>query len=1267
MRITQNKLLALLLGLSAVLVPALAVADWYVATGIPVARSLLSSSDFRTEFASIDTNISDKLPTYTGNGDEWVVVNAGGTALTSIDNAAAQTLLSVAIGTDVQAWDTDLDAIAALADTDSNFIVGNGSAWVAETGATARTSLGLDTMATQAAGAVSISGGAVTGITDITVADGGTGSSNASDARTALGLAIGTNVQAYDAELGEIAALADTDNSIMVGNGSAWVLETPATYGATLGLVIGTNTQAWDTELDDIAALSDADSNIIVGSAAGWVAESGNTLRTSLGLAIGSDVQAHAVVLDNTTASYTTAEETKLTNIETAADVTDATNVAAAGAPIISAGAGAPGSTPATEGDIYIDTTGDNSWIATGTVNSADWKQASGAGGGDLLAANNLSDVAAAGTARTNLGLAIGTNVQAYDADLTTWAGITPSANIQSFNAAATYAAGRALLDLEAGTDFYSVSGADAAFEPIDATILVDADLGGSVQAYDADLLAIAALSSADSGFIVGSAGGWVVESGATARTSIGAQGSDADLTAIAALAKTDSSLMVGNGSTWILETGATLRTSLGLAIGSDVQAYDADLAAIAVLGKTNSNFMVANGSAWTVETGATARSSLGLGTLATANSIDDDDWATTDLAVANGGTGSSTAGNARTALGVAIGSDAQAWDADLDAIAALAKTDSNILVGNGTNWVLEPPATARTSLGLAIGSDVQAWAAVLDATTASFLTADETHLDNIETSADVTDAINVAAAGAPIISTSAGAPSSTPSAEGDVHVDTTGDTSWLAACTTSSACWKQATGAGGGDLLAANNLNDVANASTSRTNLGLAIGTNVQAYDAELGEIAALLDGDSNFIVGNGSAWVAETGATARTSMGLGSIATQAANSVSISGGAVTGITDITVADGGTGSSTAGGARTALGLVISTNVQAYDADLTTWAGITPSANIQSLNAAATYAAARTLLDLEAGTDFYSISAADAAFEPIDATILVDADLGVTAQAYDADLLALGAIASTDGNFIVGSAAGWVAESGGTARTSIGAQASDADLTAIAALAKTDSSLMVGNGSNWVLETGNTLRTSLGLAIGTDVQALDTDLTTIAGLAKTDSNIMVGNGSAWVLESGATARTSLGAVGLTGDESIAGEKTFTDADITINSALTTPNTSAAEVGFKGSPIVPKDITYELVLTDAGKTIYKSTGASGETITIPANAGVAFPVGTIIVIINGDGGTLSVAITTDTMVLAGAGTTGTRTLADDAMATIIKVATTTWYISGTGVT
>ena len=65
-----------------------------------------------------------------------------------------------------------------------------------------------------------------------------------------------------------------------------------------------------------------------------------------------------------------------------------------------------------------------------------------------LNAANNLSDLANASTARTNLGVVIGTNVQAYDADLTIYAGITPSANVQSVLGAANYAAIKTLFSL---------------------------------------------------------------------------------------------------------------------------------------------------------------------------------------------------------------------------------------------------------------------------------------------------------------------------------------------------------------------------------------------------------------------------------------------------------------------------------------------------------------------------------------------------------------------------------------------------------------------------------------------------------------------------------------------------------------------------------------------------------------------------------------------------------------------------------------------------
>jgi len=68
-------------------------------------------------------------------------------------------------------------------------------------------------------------------------------------------------------------------------------------------------------------------------------------------------------------------------------------------------------------------------------------------------------------------------------------------------------------------------------------------------------------------------------------------------------------------------------------------------------------------------------------------------------VAVTNGGTGADTAPGARTSLGLAIGTNVQAWDVDLDTLAGLSKSAGNFIVGDGTNWTVQSAATANDDI----------------------------------------------------------------------------------------------------------------------------------------------------------------------------------------------------------------------------------------------------------------------------------------------------------------------------------------------------------------------------------------------------------------------------------------------------------------------------------------------------------------------------------------------------------------------------------------
>ncbi len=137
-----------------------------------------------------------------------------------------------------------------------------------------------------------------------------------------------------------------------------------------------------------------------------------------------------------------------------------------------------------------------------------------------------------------------------------------------------------------------------------------------------------------------------------------------------------------------------------------------------------------------------------------------------------------------------------------------------------------------------------------------------------------------------------------------------------------------------------------------------------------------------------------------------------------------------------------------------------------------------------------------------------------------------------------------------------------------------------------------------------------------------------------------------------------GPVGATGVTGVAG--------------ATGPTGVTGATGPTGPSTIPQNsqsAAYTLVLGDAGSHIFHPAADTTARIwTIPANASVAYPVGTAITFVNeNSAGVITIAITTDTMRLAGAGTTGSRTLAANGIATALKVTSTSWLISGSGLT
>lgn len=116
----------------------------------------------------------------------------------------------------------------------------------------------------------------------------------------------------------------------------------------------------------------------------------------------------------------------------------------------------------------------------------------------------------------------------------------------------------------------------------------------------------------------------------------------------------------------------------------------------------------------------------------------------------------------------------------------------------------------------------------------------------------------------------------------------------------------------------------------------------------------------------------------------------------------------------------------------------------------------------------------------------------------------------------------------------------------------------------------------------------------------------------------------------------------------------------------TIGSSSYSLGYRDVPQNAQNGAYTLALADRGKHIY-SANSSGQTLTIPANATVAFPTGTAVSIVNRGTNPITVSPASGvTLRQAGTTNTGSRTVAVNGLATLLKVGGDTWFISGAGV-
>ena len=218
---------------------------------------------------------------------------------------------------------------------------------------------------------------------------------------------------------------------------------------------------------------------------------------------------------------------------------------------------------------------------------------------------------------------------------------------------------------------------------------------------------------------------------------------------------------------------------------------------------------------------------------------------------------------------------------------------------------------------------------------------------------------------------------------------------------------------------------------------------------------------------------------------------------------------------------------------------------------------------------------------------------------------------------------------------------------------------------------MGSHGEAGVGDGAGDVMSNLTQFVGEDWNSLPSKPPVIAeGATQAEARAAIGAGTS-SLTLGTSAGTALAGDTVVLPEAPSDGKTYGRKDAAwVEASGGVGGDAANNIGYLNIPQNSQSAAYTCVLTDAGKHIlHPAADTTARTYTIPANASVAYPIGTAITFINqnGTGGIVTIAITTDTMRLAGAGTTGSRTLARNGVATAIKITATEWIISGSGLT